>query len=249
LNNYKLHIQYIGTNYSGWQIQTNASKVGASIKTIQQEITTSIKIITGENVNLIGAGRTDAGVHALGQIANFRTELKLDAYKFLYSINSLLPKDISITKIQQVDNEFHSRFDAKKRCYLYLLIKYKSPFYYPYTWFYNGDLNCSHLNKISKPLLGKHDFSSFTKKGDEIENKQCTIHDIHWKENNGLVFFFIEADRFLHGMVRAVVGTILSVYKTKNDSEYLKELLSKQDRTEAAMSAPADGLFLYKVKY
>src|SRR3989337_3881348 len=121
MNNYKLLIQYDGTNYAGWQYQTNAV-------TIQQKIVEALKTLIMEDVNLIGSGRTDAGVHALGQVANFTTMQEIDLYKFKYSLNSILPNDISILDIQKVHQEFHSRFDAKRRFYLYILSKNKSPF-------------------------------------------------------------------------------------------------------------------------
>ncbi len=125
MNNYKLEIQYNGKNYAGWQIQANAS-------TVQQTIMDKIETLTKEKVNLIGSGRTDAGVHALGQVANFRTEIELDLSQFNYSLNSLLPQDISIVKSEKVSDSFHSRFDAKKRAYIYLFTQVKSPFYNEY---------------------------------------------------------------------------------------------------------------------
>lgn len=242
MNNYKLLIQYDGTNYSGWQIQQNA-------KSIQEEITNAIRIVTNENVNLIGSGRTDAGVHAFGQTANFRTELTLEPYKFLYSLNSILPRDIAVLKMEKVHEKFHSRFDAKKRSYIYFFIDYKSPFYYKYSYLYKKKLDCGILNELSKVLKGKKDFAAFAKKINEIENTFCTIHDIHWRKSKELIIFYIEADRFLHGMVRTIAGTILELYDNKKDKKELEKIINSKDRTEAGISLPPAGLFLYKVKY
>lgn len=241
-NNYKLIIQYDGTDYAGWQFQENAV-------TIQQKIVEAIKILIGEDVNLIGSGRTDAGVHALGQVANFTTQQEIDLYKFRYSLNSVLPKDISIIDIQKAHQEFHSRFDAKKRAYFYLISKNKSPFYDRYSYSFYGELNCVHLNLISKNLFGEHDFTSFCKRNTETENKVCNIYNAHWKETRGLIFFLIEADRFLHGMVRTIVGTILHSIKNNFDKSYIIDVMKSKDREAAGESAPAKGLFLYKIKY
>lgn len=242
MNNYKLIIQYDGTNYAGWQIQ-------AENKSVQQTITNAIKTVTGEDVDLIGSGRTDAGVHALGQVANFKAESDLDVSKFKYSLNSVFPKDISIVEFEKVSEDFHARYSAISRKYLYLFIKYKSPFYerFAYRYFYN--LNCSYLNDLSKSLVGKKDFTSFAKKSSEIVDKNCTVYEAHWSERKGFVLFFVEANRFLHGMVRTIVGTLLNAQKNNYDGKYIEKVLSTKNREIAAESVPAKGLFLYKVKY
>jgi len=242
LNNYFLHIQYDGAAYSGWQIQDNA-------ETVQQRIVDAIKVILKEKVNLIGSGRTDTGVHALGQIANFKVESELDIYKFKHSLNSILPEDISIIKMKKVPEEFHARFNAKKRSYLYLISKMKSPFYNNYSWYYHNKINVEALNKYSKLLIGEHNFSSFAKKKSEVENKNCNIYNAHWKKSGELIMFFIEANRFLHGMVRTVVGTLLGISSNDEKEEKLIKILESQDREVAGETAPAKGLFLYKVKY
>ncbi len=244
MNNYKLTIQYDGTNYAGWQIQSNAV-------TIQQKITEAIEVITKEKVNLIGSGRTDSGVHALGQAANFRTEKELDAYKFLYSLNSILPNDISITGMKKVNDEFHARFDAKSRSYIYIFSHHKSPFFEKYSYFYPPitKLNLHSLNKLSRALLGEHDFTSFSRKNSEIEDKTCTVKEIHWRRNREQTIFYITANRFLHGMVRTIVGTLLYAAEKNFNEEYLLKLFELKDRTEAEESVPAKGLFLFKVRY
>lgn len=235
-------LQYDGTGYSGWQIQENA-------KTIQQEIINAIKIILKEEVNLIGSGRTDAGVHALGQVANFRTEKEIDLYKFQFSLNSLLPQDISVLSIEKVRESFHSRFDAKKRTYIYLISQFKSPFYKNYSFFYPQKIDLEILNDLSKLFLGWKNFSSFCKKKSEVENKVCEVTDISWTDQFDLIVFKISADRFLHGMVRAIVGTLLKALKMEKPEEYIQEVFRSEDREFAGEAVPAKGLFLYKVEY
>lgn len=242
MNNYKMIIQYDGTNYSGWQIQENA-------KTIQQEISNAIKIILKEDVNLIGSGRTDSGVHALGQVANFRTEKDLDLYRFQFSLNSILQEDISIISIEKVPENFHSRFDAKKRTYLYLITQFKSPFYKKYSFFYPQKIDIEKLNELSKLFIGRKNFSSFCKKKSEVENKFCELYDILWSEKSDLIVVKISADRFLHGMVRAIVGTLLKSIKIEYPEKYIQEVFESEDRELAGESVPAKGLFLYKVEY
>lgn len=244
MNNYKLLIQYDGSNYAGWQIQSNAV-------TVQQRIVDAINTITKDNVSLIGSGRTDTGVHALGQIANFRIDMEIDLYKFKYQLNSILPADIAIRSIEKVDHDFHSRFDAKKRSYLYLFSHGKNPFYEKYSYqlpqIKNSDFQ--RLNELSRELLGENDFTSFSRKNDEIENKFCNVEEIHWRKGKEISIFLISADRFLHGMVRTIIGTLLFAEEKNLDQKYLQNVLNKKDRCEAEESVPAKGLFLYKVRY
>lgn len=242
LANYKLTIQYDGSNYAGWQIQENAV-------TVQQKITEAIRVILKEDVNLVGSGRTDAGVHAFGQVANFRTSAEPDIYRFVHSLNSILPRDIAISGMSPVTEEFHSRFDAKKRCYIYLLSGEKSPFYFNYSWHYHDDVDIQKLNELSGLLKGEHDFTSFSRKNTEIKNKNCEIFSAGWRRSGGMIIFMIEANRFLHGMVRTTVGTLLKLSKERDAGSKLFEILDKRNREEAWEAAPAKGLFLYKVKY
>ncbi len=244
MKNYLLHIQYDGTNYAGWQIQKNA-------ESIQQKITDAIELITKEPVNLIGSGRTDSGVHALGQVANFRTEKELDLYKFRYQLNSILPNDISVSKIEKVVESFHARFDAKSRSYLYLFVNGKSPFYFKYAHYLPliNKIDFSKLNEISKVLLGEHDFTSFSRKNPDVEDKTCNISEIRWRKGRDLSIFYITANRFMHGMVRTIIGTLLYTVEQNFDENYLPGVLNKKNRKEANESVPAKGLYLFKVRY
>jgi tRNA pseudouridine38-40 synthase len=219
--------------------------------TVQQKIAEAIQIITKENVNLIGSGRTDTGVHALGQVANFRIDMEIDLYKFKYQLNSILPGDIAIKEMEKVDPDFHSRFDAKKRSYIYLFSHSKNPFYEKYSYQLPQIKNSDYqrLNRLSRVLVGENDFTSFSRKNEEQENKFCSVEEIHWRKGKDLSLFLISADRFLHGMVRTIIGTLLFAEEKNLDEKYLQNVLSKKDRCEAEESVPAKGLFLYKVRY
>lgn len=244
MNNYSFKIQYDGTNYAGWQVQQNAMSV-------QQRIIEAIEIITKEKVNLIGSGRTDAGVHALGQVANFKTEKEINTGKFLYSLNSILPIDIAASDLKKTDENFHARFDAKSRSYVYVFSRNKSPFYNKYSYNLHSlvKIDFDYLNKISQCILGEHDFTSFSKKNTEIEDKKCTVYEIHWKKGRDISLFYITANRFLHGMVRTIVGTLLNAAFKNLDEAYLLDVLEYKNREEAEESVPAKGLFLFKVRY
>ncbi|RJR09638.1 tRNA pseudouridine(38-40) synthase TruA [Candidatus Parcubacteria bacterium] len=240
--NYKLTIQYDGTNYSGWQQQENA-------QTVQQVLDEAIQKITRQKIKLIGSGRTDSGVHALAQVANFRIENKLDVSRFLYSLNSVLPEDIAVAEICRVEEKFHARFDARSRSYLYLISKEKSPFYFRYSYFYSRDLDVLKLNKLSAQFVGEQDFTSFSKVDTEVNSKMCSVSEARWWKSKNIFIFKIEANRFLYGMVRAIVGSILRAAKSENGEEELKNIFSMKSREAAGDAAPAKGLFLYKVKY
>lgn len=242
MRNYKILIQYDGTNYAGWQIQKN-------LETVQQKIIDAIKILLKEEVSLIGSGRTDSGVHALGQVANFKTENEIDIYRFLHSLNSILPRDISVLKMEKVDLNFHSRFDAKKRSYIYLITQKKSPFYKDYSYFYPVNLNIEKLNEISRTFLGENNYTSFSKKNTDVENKNCLIYDLRWRKLKDQVLFYIQANRFLHGMVRTITGTLLRTVNYNDAESLIINIFNSQNREEAADSVPAKGLFLYKVEY
>ncbi len=242
MKNYKLTIQYDGTQYAGWQIQKNSD-------TIQQRITDVLEILTKEKINLIGSGRTDSGVHAFGQIANFRTENELNIYRFKHSLNSMLPFDIAVSEMEEVDESFHSRFDAKRRTYFYLLTSNKSPFYFNYSYFYHKKIDIVKLNLISKYFIGENDFSSFSRKTPLLENKNCTVYNAHWRKTGDNTFFYIQANRYLHGMVRAITGTMLKAQQFDSSESFIKDIFNSKNREESYDSVPAKGLYLYKVEY
>lgn len=240
--NYRMTIQYDGTKYSGWQIQVNAL-------TVQEVLTKSIEQILQEKISLIGAGRTDTGVHALGQVANFLVGRELDLYRFKYSLNSVLPDDISITAIDLAEEKFHARFSAKKRSYIYLISNYKSPFFDRYSYNLFSELSQDKLNELCPLLIGEQDFTSFSKNNPDVQNKICEIYEARWRRQKNFFIFYIEANRFLYGMVRAIVGSLLKAYSTETGIEYLRNVILLKDRNAAPEAVPAKGLFLYKVKY
>ncbi len=242
--NYRIIIQYDGTRYNGWQSQPDGN-------TVQDKITGAISQISGEEVKVVGSGRTDAGVHALGQVANFRIPVELDLFKFQHSLNAVLPDDISIVKLEKAHWNFHARYYAKKRTYFYLFTKFKSPFYSRYSWYnttFSG-LDVNKLNEISQPLLGEHDFTSFTRKKIETPDRICNVFQIRWSANKNFIIFRITANRFLRGMVRTIVGTLLDSAFDENSVEKIKEILELKNRDSAGQTAPPQGLFLYKIEY
>jgi tRNA pseudouridine38-40 synthase len=245
MRNIKLTIEYDGTNYLGWQIQPNG-------ETIQRVIEDTLKKITSEDVHLIGSGRTDSGVHALGQVANFKTNSHIDIISLQRALNSLLPSDIVIKKVEEVDLEFNSRKNAKSKVYEYRIFNQEIPsvFLRSYAWHIPQRLNWIEIKKATEILIGEHDFSSFRSAGSSIKNSIRKVFSAEWRiEREGLVFFEIEANGFLKQMVRTIVGTLIEVGKEKIDSQEFKKILVSKDRRKAGPTAPAHGLYLKEVKY
>lgn len=242
MNNYKIIVSYDGTEYAGWQIQKNAV-------TVQQKISDVLKTLLKEDINLIGSGRTDSGVHAIGQTANFLTNHNIDEYRFLHSLNSMLPFDIAIKKIDLVDESFNARFDAVRRSYLYFMVKGKNPFWTKYAFRSGRDYDIDYLNRLSKSFLGEKNYTSFCRTRTETENKICTIYDASWRRKKNFIIFIIEGNRFLHGMVRAIIGTLLNAEKNNHSCEDINNIFATLNRENAGESVPAHGLFLYKVRY
>lgn len=242
MQRYKVVIQYDGTDFFGWQIQQDKP-------TVQGTITQAMKTVLRSEVSVVGSGRTDTGVHAFGQVAHFDAPASVDVNKFLYSVNSLLPDSISITNMYEVDDEFHARFDAKKRGYLYFISTNKNPFFHRYSSFQYNGLEIEYLNRLSKVLLEYRDFASFTKNAKEQDSTECILYQAHWRKAKDLVVFSIEGNRFLHGMVRAIVGTLIQAMRDEIPLEEFKEIIEQKDRSAAGMSASAKGLFLNRVKY
>jgi tRNA pseudouridine38-40 synthase len=245
MRNIKLTIEYDGTAYHGWQIQPE-------LKTIQGVIQEQIAQITQGEVTLIGAGRTDAGVHALGQVANFQTESAIDLTALQRGLNSLLPPDIVIETAEEVDEGFHARFSARSKIYEYHILNqpYPSAIRRTYAWFIPHELNLPAMKKCGKLLIGSHDFTSFRASGDESRHSIREVIGLELEERtNNLIVIMIEANAFLREMVRSIVGTLVDVGREKTSFEEFKEIFEAQDRRQAGMTAPAHGLFLVEVKY
>jgi tRNA pseudouridine38-40 synthase len=245
VRNIKLIIEYEGTAFHGWQIQPG-------LKTIQGVMQERITQITQGAVNLIGAGRTDAGVHALGQVANFQTESTIDLNALQRGLNSLLAPDIVIKDIEEVAEDFHARFSACSKRYEYHILNrsYPSALLRAYVWFIPHHLDLAAMERCGKLLIGSHDFSSFRASGDESRHsiREIIRFEIERREGD-LIAIVIEANAFLREMVRSIVGTLVDVGRGKTSLEEFKEIFAAEDRRKAGMTAPAQGLFLKEVKY
>ena len=240
----KLTIEYDGTGYHGWQVQPN-------VGTVQGVIEGKLAQITGERVRLIASSRTDTGVHALGQVANFKTRSSLDVRSFLKALNSLLPEDIRVRDVEEVDEDFHARFSAKRKVYEYRILngEVPSPLYRHFAWFVPGRLDVTRMRKAAMKLVGRHDFSSFCSAGSMHKTLVREIYGIHVGRRRGLVVIRIEANAFLKQMVRNIVGTLVEVGRGKLSPPQFGAVLEARDRRKAGIAAPAKGLFLVEINY
>lgn len=247
LSTYKMIIAYDGTEYSGWQVQIN----GTSIQTILQN---ALSTILREKTDVTGSGRTDAGVHALGQVAHFHSEATLDLYRLLLSINSLLPHDIRVKSIEKVENSFHSRYDATSKIYHYHLHldRVMDPFKRRYCMHVLEKIDLSILEKGTKMLLGTHDFTSFANeahRGTAARNGIRTLERFDILPESGGIRLELQADGFLYKMVRNIVGTLIDVASGRIPIEQIPQIISEKDRKKAGFAAPPQGLFLVQVIY
>jgi len=241
-----LTICYDGTHYAGWQIQKNA-------KTIQSEIEKALKKILKERVRVIASGRTDAGVHAKRQVANFKTNKNFQLKNLTSALNKNLPKDISIIKAQKVSPKFHSQYDAKSKLYRYTILNSNTddPFTRPYYLKVRYELDFPLMRKEAKTLIGRHDFKSFQAKSSTspIKNTVRTIKNIALKKEKNFIIIDIEANGFLHHMVRNIVGSLIEIGRGYLPKGSMKKILISKDRKKAGPTACARGLMLIKVSY
>ncbi len=244
MRNIKLTIEYDGTNYHGWQIQPNGI-------TVQEVIQNALAALTKTQAQIIGAGRTDTGVHAAGQVANFFTDSKMSSGSIQKALNSLLPEDVVITEIQDVSPDFHARFSALSRTYQYTILnrEFPSAFLGNTAYFLPRPIHVERIDDICRALIGKKDFSSFQRSGSERINPICEVFGASCWRDADLVYFQIEADAFLRGMVRAIIGTALKLQETPDKINQFQKILDAKDRSVAGPSAPAHGLSLIAVKY
>lgn len=244
LKNIKLIIEYDGTAYHGWQHQPRHIS-------IQQTLKEKIEIIVKEKINLIGASRTDAAVHALAQAANFKTRSRMNENQWLKALNSLLPPDIAIKKVAIAPSDFHARFSARGKTYKYQILNQPIPsaLCRNYVWHIPYPLKVNEMRKAAKFLIGKHDFSSFRASSCSAENPVRTIKKLTITKKDGFIKFIIEADAFLHHMVRNIVGTLVEVGMGRLPPDAIKTILHARDRKKAGRTAPPQGLFLVKVIY
>jgi tRNA pseudouridine38-40 synthase len=258
---FKATIEYDGTAYAGWQRQPDQP-------TIQEAVEAALRRITQTDVSAIAAGRTDAGVHALGQVVSFKTDKPLSPDEWLRALNATLPEDISARSVERAPDDFHARFSAVRKLYDYRILNQPSRSALERTraWHLYGTLNLDAMRKACGHLIGKHDFSSFQGHPTEVDNPMCDLQrleiitspspfplPLQGGEDRGegasLVRIEIEADRFLKQMVRAMVGTLVEVGQGKRRPEEIKRILEAKDRRAAGYTAPAQGLYLVAVHY
>lgn len=239
---YFLDISYNGANYHGWQVQANA-------QTVQGELQECLSKVLRMPIEIMGSGRTDAGVHAKLQVAHFELDRMLVSKDLVFKMNSILPVDISVNAVHQVKVNAHARFDATERTYQYFINQNKSPFTTGLSYYFNYQLDVDLMNLAAKELIGEQDFESFSKVKTEVNNFICTINRAEWVRENDQLIFQVRANRFLRGMVRALVGTLLDVGQGKLTVDQFVNVIKAKDRKVAGRAVPAHGLFLTEVKY
>ncbi len=245
MRNIKLTIAYDGTNYKGWQLQKNG-------RTVQEELEEAIEKIFGKHHRVNAASRTDAGVHARGQVAHFKVSSPILSQKIVMALNTVLPEDIAVIDAEDVPPDFHSRFDTKSKTYNYRILNRDLPaaINRQYAWFIRKKLDLDAMGLSVRHIIGTHDFKAF--EGTGSPRSHTTRHVFKakiTKQSNGLIVFEIKADGFLRFMVRNIVGTLVDVGLGKITSDDFKEILLSKDRSRAGATAPPNGLFLIQVKY
>ena len=244
MRNIKLTIRYDGTRYAGWQSQKN----GLAIQDVIQD---AIRRITGQRVSLVGSGRTDAGVHAEAQIANFKTKSKIPLEKIRMALNSMLPKDIAVTCVEEVSQRFNAQKSAKSKIYRYTIMNndYMDPLvrHFASKCFY--ELNIGSMRKAAGHLVGRHDFKSFQTTDGEEKGSIRTIKNIKIEKSGDLVYIYIEANGFLYNMARSIVGTLVEVGRGKFEIARVKSIISQRNRRFSGPTMPAKGLCMVAVKY
>lgn len=240
---YFIKLGYKGTAFHGWQYQPNAVAV-------QELVNKAFSTVLRKDIDVLGAGRTDTGVHAEQMYAHFDFDTPFDKNELIYKANAILPDAIVIHDILRVKDEAHARFDALRRSYEYRIYKGKNPFFIDLSWqIINKKLNSSKMNSAAEILLTYTDFKCFSRSNTDVKTYNCKIFNAEWKEEGEWLIFYISADRFLRNMVRAIVGTLVEIGTGKTTIDQLKEIIESKDRKNAGPSAPAQGLFLTEVVY
>lgn len=240
---YFIELSYKGKNYHGWQIQPDAMSV-------QQKVNEALTKILGEEIQVVGAGRTDTGVHASQMFVHIDTDAIIDTNTHVYKINAVLPDDIVAHAIFKVAPEAHARFHATSRSYVYQIYLGRNVFLLDTTWqLYHQQLNIEEMNKAANILLEYSDFKSFSRSKTDVKTYDCTISKAIWTLEGDLLSFHITANRFLRNMVRAIVGTLVAVGKGKLTLENFINIIESRDRSNAGTSAPAQGLTLASIEY
>lgn len=242
--NHKITLMYKGTNFSGWQIQKNA-------KTIQEELEKAFSVILRQPIELVGASRTDAGVHAANYVAHSFFDTDIENERILLGVNAILPDDIKVKSIECCNEDFHSRYSAKSKTYIYRMdvSKYGDVFMHPYVWRYKYPLNFDEMQKCPQYFLGKHDFSAFMSKGGQAKTFERTIYECTLTNENDIITMKIRGDGFLYNMVRIIAGTMLSVGKGSINACDIPDIILSKERKKAGITAPPEGLMLYEIEY
>ncbi len=239
---YFIKLAYNGTHYHGWQYQPNASSV-------QETMNKALSVLLHTTINLMGAGRTDTGVHAKEMFAHFDFEPSFDIPNLIHKLNSYLPKDIVVYTIIPVHPEAHCRFDALKRTYEYHIHSLKDPFLHDLSWYFHQQLDLDLMNEAAKLLFKHTDFQCFSKVNTDVNTFDCTIFEANWKQENNCLVFTISANRFLRNMVRAIVGTLVNVGLHKITLVDFNAIIESKSRDKAGFSVPAHGLYLTEIEY
>jgi len=244
--NIKLVLEYDGTNYHGWQ-----SQIGSGLPTIQDVFEHALKKLTSETINVVSSGRTDAGVHALGHVANFKTASRIPAEAWAPALNHLLPNDIRVLLSNEVPDDFHARFSARGKIYQYRILNRRCPsaLYRNYSWHMSKRLNLKNMRSAAACLVGKHDFSAFRSSECGAKTPVRTLKTLNIKKSGEFVEILLEADAFLMHMARNIVGTLAEVGLNRRPVTDVKRILLSCDRSMAGRAAPSCGLYLLKVFY
>lgn len=239
---YFIELSYNGKKYHGWQIQPDAISV-------QEKLNNALSTIFQEKIAVVGAGRTDTGVHASQMFAHFNIDVVLKE-NIVFKLNSILPNDITIKKVFLVDHEKHARFDATSRSYEYRICLGRNPFLLDFSWqIHTQKPNLALMNAAAKLLLEYEDFQTFSKVKTEVYTFNCNVTEAIWKQEGNLLTFYISANRFLRNMVRAIVGTLIDVGLERISINDFKKIIDSKNRSNAGLSVPAKGLFLTSIKY
>ncbi len=242
MRNIKITVEYDGTNYHGWQWQENAD-------TVQGRLMEAIHRLTGETPTLTGAGRTDAGVHARGQVANFSIKKDLPLHKIEMGLNAYLPRDIVVKSAEEVPLTFNARFDARRRVYHYYISPKRTALLRHMTWQFFAFFEEARLHQTAQLILGEHDFGAFSRVEVQSAHKRCIVYESRWFWQNDVLVYRIVANRFLHGMVRTLVGTMMDCARGKITVDDFQQIFHSRDRTQSGPAAPARGLVLESVEY
>ena len=244
MRNLLLRLMYDGTDFHGWQVQPNGM-------TVQEALQNAVEQILGVRENVTGCSRTDSGVHARDFCCNIRTQSDIDCYRFVGALNAVLPDGICVKSCEEVNADFHARYDCRGKRYVYRIwnANYKNPFLTNYAYHYKNRLDADFLNGQAQAYVGTHDFRGFCASGSSVEDTVRTVRSFSVTRQGDEVLFSVEADGFLYNMVRIMVGTLIEISENKIKKDTLSDIINSGDRLRAGRTAPPQGLYLDKVFY